>query len=772
MAGDRFEFGGEVAWRPTPEYRDRSRLTAFISRHGLADYDALLRRSVDDPQWFWSAVLVERHSVSILGVSPSLVRALMRHGETPVTCPLSKTCRPSKRSGSCVADVLFLPSFREVNPMRVVSTSALIAFLMALSAACGRGSTPEAERAGPAPASGGASNVATDKNAYPAFPDADAGADSSVPAEQGGRGFKGESWETNADYDLIGDPRAVKGGTLRMGVMTDFPSTLRYYGPNVTAWNQMLQGMVYETLLGLHPTTLDWMPALATHWQVSDDKKIFRFRLDPNARFSDETPVTSEDVVASWKLTVDRGLQDPARTLVYSNFEQPVAESKYLVSVRAKTVNWQNFLYFSGLYVYPAHILKDVTGEAYIRDYNYKMLPGTGPYIVNEEDVDKGTMITIRRRADYWAETHRRNIGTSNFDEIQQLVVRDRNLEFEMFKKGDLDYYLVNRAQMWIEDLDYENIVRGLNQKRKIFNHNPQGVQGIAINTRRAPLNDVRVRKALRHLFNRESMVEKLMYNEYAMADSIFSNSVYENPGNEKIAYDPEKAMALLAEAGWRARDPQGRLTRNGQPLSIEIVYGDQQSERFFTVYQEDLRRVGITLNLRLTTFETLVKLLDERTFGMASIAYTGSIFPSPEQNWLGRLADENNTNNITGFKNARADQIIDLYAKEFDFDTRATLLQELDGLITNDHHWILEWTAPYERVVYWNRFGQPPGYVTRIGDYRDMVSLWWFDAERSRALEEAIRDSSIDLGAGPSEDRYWLDYAQLEAQRDNPVTQ
>lgn len=56
MAGD-FEFGGEIAWTPTPEYRDRSRLTAFITRHGLADYDALLRRSVDDPEWFWRAVL-------------------------------------------------------------------------------------------------------------------------------------------------------------------------------------------------------------------------------------------------------------------------------------------------------------------------------------------------------------------------------------------------------------------------------------------------------------------------------------------------------------------------------------------------------------------------------------------------------------------------------------------------------------------------------------------------------------------------------------------
>ena len=59
------------------------------------------------------------------------------------------------------------------------------------------------------------SNVSLDKNSYPVFPNADAGADPSVPAEQGGKGFKGEGWETNTDFDLIGDPRAVKGGTYR-----------------------------------------------------------------------------------------------------------------------------------------------------------------------------------------------------------------------------------------------------------------------------------------------------------------------------------------------------------------------------------------------------------------------------------------------------------------------------------------------------------------------------------------------------------------------------
>jgi microcin C transport system substrate-binding protein len=654
--------------------------------------------------------------------------------------------------------------------VRIASLTFGIAVALSGAMACGGGSQNQAPPSGVAVSAPVSAPVAVDKKAYPVFPDADAGADPAVPADQGGKGFTGQGWDTNTDFDLIGDPRAVKGGTLRQAGMTDFPGTLRIYGPNATAWDQMLHGMVYESLVALHPTTLEYIPALATHWQISADKKTFRFRINPNARWSDGMPVTSDDVIWSWKLLVDKGLQDPGRAVVYSNFEQPVAASKYIVSVQAKTINWQNFLYFSGMYIYPAHLLKDLTGESYVRDYNYKLLPGTGPYTLDEKDVVKGKMITIRRRTGYWAEKERRNVGVANFSEIQQIVVRDRNLEFEMFKKGDIDYYPVQRAQMWVEDLNYDSIKRGLNQKRKIFNHNPRGVQGIAINTRREPYGDIRVREALRRLFNRESMIEKMMFNQYLPSDSIFPASVYENPGNQKITYDPQRAVQLLADAGWKDRDSSGRLVKNGRPLNIEIVYGDQLSERYFTIYQEDLRKVGITLNLRFVTFETLVKLIDDRTFDMASIAYTGELFPSPEANLLSELADQKNTNNITGFKNQRADDIIHEYDRTFDFGQRVKLLQELDGIVTGQHHWIFEWVAPYERVVYWNKFGQPPGILTRTGDARDIPSMWWLDPERQGKLDQARRDSSIQLGEGQSEDRYWLDFKRVEAQQQNPV--
>src|SRR5438045_51874 len=80
-----------------------------------------------------------------------------------------------------------------------------------LIAGCSHNSTSENSGA-PAPSGGRASNVSLNKNDYPVFPSADAGADPAVPADQGGKGFTGEGWQTNKDFDLIGDPRAVKGG--------------------------------------------------------------------------------------------------------------------------------------------------------------------------------------------------------------------------------------------------------------------------------------------------------------------------------------------------------------------------------------------------------------------------------------------------------------------------------------------------------------------------------------------------------------------------------
>jgi microcin C transport system substrate-binding protein len=633
---------------------------------------------------------------------------------------------------------------------------------LAITAGCGQSSAPETGSTS-APVSAPSAPVSGNKADYAVFPDADAGADPSVPAEQGGKGFTGKGWETNTDFDLIGDPKALKGGVLRDSLL-DFPGTLRLAGPEANSvFNAEIAGLAYESLLSVHPTTLKYVPAVATHWQISPDKLTYRFRINPNARFSDGTAVTSEDVVASYDFRMDPTLQDPMNQLIFGKVNRPVAESKYIVRVQAKEVNWRAFLYFSGMTILPARVLKTINGEAYLKDYNFKLLPGSGPYMIQESDVHKGQSISVRRRKDYWAAQARANVGLNNFDELNFTVVRDENLVFEKFKKGELDISLINIARQWVEQTDFDTVQRGLIQKRKIYNNPAQGWEGFAFNTRQAPLNDIRVRKALTLLLDRKMLLEKIMHNEYLPENSYMAGTPYENPDDPQNEYDPEAALKLLAQAGYTSRDSQGRLAKDNAPLQIELLYDTKTFEPHLTIYQEDLRKVGITLNLRLITPETTFQLVNQRHFQMAVFAWGGSIFPDFEGNFQSTLADVENTNNITGFKDPHVDQLLKEYDRTFDVEARIPLVRQIDGILANAYQYVFLWDAPFTRVLYWNKFGTPPGYLTRTGDYYTAHQLWWFDSSKNAELQKALRDPSVKLEVGPTDNRFWLDYGKTE---------
>ena len=627
-----------------------------------------------------------------------------------------------------------------------------------------------------APSSNGNRNASLNKDDYPVFPDADAGADPAVSPELGGKGFTGEGWQTKTDFEFTGDPRAAKGGLFRNAI-SDFPGTLRMGGPEWNTYvNYMIGDMVYETLLGLDPTTLDYVPQLATHWQISADKLTYRFRINPNAKFSNGEPVTADDVIASWTLRADKTLKDPSSYTQFTKFETPVAESKYIVRVKAKTLDWKNLLNFgTALQVFPASALKGVDGAAYVDKFNFQYLPGTGPYIVKPEDIKKGNSLSLRRRNDYWAEKARWNVGLNNFDEVRLPVVRDDNLHLEMFKKGEVDFYYVGRSKYWVQDLSPEQldrVERGLIQRTKVFNIHPQSWSGFAMNTVRPPFDDIRVRKALTLLLNRQQLIEKIFFNEYVPSNTYYAGTVYENPNNPKNEYNPTEAVKLLAEAGWKDRDGQGRLTKNGKPLIIEMLYDNKSSENILTIYQQDLQKVGITLNLRLVTFETRVKLTHgKRQFDMTYVAWGANAFPDPELEYHSRLAAQEDNNNLTSFKDPHADQLMEKYGTSFDLNERIGLIRELDGFLTSQYHYVLHWGAPSQRLAYWNKFGQPRGYLTRTGDYMSDLSqgpgverLWWIDADKAQKLDQAMRDASVKLPIGPVEDKYWLEWKKETA--------
>ncbi|MBW2145818.1 MAG: ABC transporter substrate-binding protein, partial [Deltaproteobacteria bacterium] len=83
--------------------------------------------------------------------------------------------------------------------------------------------------------------------------------------------------------------------------------------------------------------------------------------------------------------------------------------------------------------------------------------------------------------------------------------------------------------------------------------------------------------------------------------------------------------------------------------------------------------------------------------------------------------------------------------------------LREMDGLIHREHPYVLNWYGPFTRILYWNRFGMPPSYLSKMGDINDILTLWWIDPEKKRTLKDAM-DNDRALPVGPVEVKYWLE--------------
>ncbi len=568
------------------------------------------------------------------------------------------------------------------------------------------------------------------------------------------------AWVTNDNFESPGSPDAIKGGTIKWSI-PGYPATLRRYGPNSnTSFNYMLADLCYESLLGQHPITLEWVPGLADKWCIMPDNKTYYYHIDEDAKWADGTSVTTNDVLASYKFMRRKEIKSPFYNEWYASLEEPVILSKSVIKIVTKEDGWRAFQKPSGLTVLPEKYIGGEKVVSYLKDWQFKFMPGSGPY--KFESAINGRELIFVKRKDYWGANKKVNEGMYNFDTFRFMVVSDESLMFEMFKKGDLDWYYVNVARRWVNECNFDKVEKGWIQKRKIFIQKPQGVYGIAFNMRKPPFDDIRVRKAFAYMFNRDILIEKLFFNEYLPMQSYFPGGLYENPTNEKVKYNPDKAVALLKEAGYDKWDKQGRLCKDGVPFVVSLMYTSKSSERIWTVVQDYMADIGITLKLKLVTGETQFKLVNDRKFKIVNQAWGGLQDPNPKGSYHSMMADTKSTTNICGVKDPEIDKLIDEYDNCLDPKKRIKLIQRIDKILTEMRPYALAWYGPFNRIMYWNKFGQPDFYLPRFGNYTRMAMYWWIDPAKEEILNAAMKDEK-DLPSGETNVYYWKEYSERE---------
>ncbi len=560
-------------------------------------------------------------------------------------------------------------------------------------------------------------------------------------------------------FDYV-NPDAPKGGEARFFGFGGF-DTLNAY--SLRGRKAAGLSRLYDTLLKQsndEPTAAYGL--LADRVRVPDDHSWVAFRLRPEARWHDGTPVTADDVVWSLETLRESGL--PLYATYYANIVEAVVEDGGWIRFAFDGPgNVELPLILGELPILPRHWYEERDFEEASLDFPM----GSGPYRV--VDVDPGRSITYERHENYWGADLPVNAGFYNFDRIRYDEYLDLDIAMEAFKANEYDFRSENNSKRWATSYNGGIFDNGSVIVETIAHSRPQGMQGFVFNLRRAKFADPRVRQALSLAFDFEWANQNLFHGQYLRSVSYFSNSelaargvpdeaerallerhgdglaaavfdeapvppVTDGSGNNRS--NLRKARALLAEAGWMVRD--GVLTDPaGTPMEIEFLMVQPAFERILQPFRAQLERLGVRLEIRPIDAAQYKERLDTFDFDMVVTGFGQSRSPGNEQRnyWSSAAAAIPGSNNLAGIRSPAIDALIEelIYA-----GTRAELVtatRVLDRVLRHGHYVIPNWHITYDRVAWWDKFGQPD--IT--SDDGIVLDAWWIDSTKDAALSERI---------------------------------
>lgn len=564
-------------------------------------------------------------------------------------------------------------------------------------------------------------------------------------------------------FDYV-NPQAPKGGELRL-VSNLRTSTFDKYNPFTLRGSApaYLSNLMFDSLLS---GALDENGAgyglLAEDVQAAPDGLSVTFRLRSTARFHNGDPVLAADVKHSFDT-----LMGPHTSPVYKTILAEVAGLDVLdertVRYRFRKPNRELPLTVGGLPVFSrqwGNQIDPKTGRRKGFDQVVTDIPiGSGPYRIGP--VNFGRDITYVRDPAYWARDLPVRRGTANFDRITVKIYKDNTARLEALKAGEFDLMRFFSAGDWARRVNGRRFDSGELVKGEFQHRLPTGFQSYVLNTRRPPLDDIRVRQALGLALDYEWMNRQMFYGAYQRVRGLFGNTdcsaqglpspaelallepwrtqlpaavfgpAYAPPrtdGDQSLRQNLRQAQALLREAGWTVRDGALRNAQ-GKPFVLEYLDSAEVGARVVAPWTRNLEKLGVQLRFRPVDFALYQQRLRTFDFDIISLAYGGTSTPGAEYADLfgSQAARTEDSGNHTGLANPAVDALIERMTAASDRASFTAACRALDRAVSHSHVLIPQWSATTHRMAYnaWRlaRPAQMPPYAS--GEVW-AIDTWW----------------------------------------------